>query len=270
MASISALYIYPVKSLGGIEVESALLSDRGFQYDRRFMLVDDSGRFLSQREYPHMALLQATLDAGSLFVFSKNNPADRVNIPLDPAPNISLTVTVWDDTMPALLVDLKLDAWFSARLGIPCRLVYMPDSTHREVDPRYAANREITSFSDAYPLLLIGQASLDDLNTRLEQPVPMNRFRPNIVVTGWEPYEEDEIREFSVNGIDFKAVKPCARCVLTTINQETAEKGKDPLKTLAGYRTVNKKVLFGQNLLYNGNGYLQKGMELHFLRNSTI
>jgi uncharacterized protein YcbX len=146
----------------------------------------------------------------------------------------------------------------------------MPDYSRREVDPDYAPNKEITSFSDAYPLLLIGQASLDDLNKRLAEPVPMNRFRPNIVVEGWEPYEEDTIRKFSIGDVEFEAVKPCARCVLTTINQDTAEKGKDPLKTLASYRSRNNKVLFGQNLLYNGEGYLQKGMELHFLRASTM
>ena len=268
MAKISGLFIYPIKSLGGIEVASALLTDRGFQYDRRWMLIDSDGRFLTQREYPVMALLQVALEQEGLRVYHKKNPAVSIHIPFGQHDG-ETTVTVWDDTMPATLVGSEFDNWFSQQLELNCRLVYMPDSSHREVDPDYAHNKELTSFSDAYPLLLIGQASLDDLNTRLAEPVPMNRFRPNIVIEGWEPYEEDSIRNFNIGEIQFEAVKPCARCVLTTINQDTAEQGKDPLKTLASYRSKNNKVLFGQNLLYNGNGYLKKGMEVYFLRNST-
>jgi uncharacterized protein YcbX len=269
MATISGLFIYPIKSLGGIEIDSALLTDRGFQYDRRWMLIDSTGRFLTQREHPVMALLQVALEQDGLRVYHKKNPALSIHIPMEQQGG-ETTVTVWDDTMPATLVGSEFDNWFSQQLEMNCRLVYMPDYSRREVDPDYAPNKEITSFSDAYPLLLIGQASLDDLNTRLAEPVPMNRFRPNIVVEGWEPYEEDTIRKFSIGDVQFEAVKPCARCVLTTINQDTAEKGKDPLRTLASYRSRNNKVLFGQNLLYNGKGYLQKGMEVHFLRASTM
>ena len=268
MAKISGLFIYPIKSLGGIEVESALLTDRGFQYDRRWMLIDSAGRFLTQREHPVMALLQVALEQDGLKVYHKKNAAVSIRIPFEQQGE-ETTVTVWDDTMPASLVGSEFDNWFSQQLGMNCRLVFMPDYSRREVDPDYARNKELTSFSDAYPLLLIGQASLEDLNSRLEDPVPMNRFRPNIVIEGWEPYEEDSIREFNIGDIQFEAVKPCARCVLTTINQDTAEQGKDPLKTLAAYRSKNNKVLFGQNLLYNGQGYLKKGMEVHFLRNST-
>lgn len=270
MATISGLFIYPIKSLGGIEMESAQLTDRGFQYDRRWMLIDYSGRFLTQREHPVMALLQVKLESHVLRVFHKKDPGAYIQIPLEQQDGEQVSVTVWEDTMPAHLAGPNFDTWFSQQLKMPCRLVYMPDFCRREVDPDYAHNKEITSFSDAYPLLLIGQASLDDLNTRLAVPVPMNRFRPNMVVEGWEPYEEDTIRKFSIGDVAFEAVKPCARCVLTTINQDTAEKGKDPLKTLASYRSRNNKVLFGQNLLYNGKGYLQKGMEVHFLRASTM
>lgn len=268
MAKISGLFIYPIKSLGGIEVESALLTDRGFQYDRRWMLIDSAGRFLTQREHPVMVLLQVALEQDGLQVYHKKNAAVSIRIPFEQQGG-ETTVTVWDDTMLASLVGSEFDNWFSQQLGMNCRLVFMPDYSHREVDPDYARNKELTSFSDAYPLLLIGQASLEDLNSRLEDPVPMNRFRPNIVIEGWEPYEEDSIREFNIGDIQFEAVKPCARCVLTTINQDTAEQGKDPLKTLAAYRSKKNKVLFGQNLLYNGNGYLKKGMKVHFLRNST-
>ncbi len=263
MASISGLFIYPIKSLGGIELDTVWVTDRGFQYDRRWMLVDAAGRFLTQREYPKMALLQVQLEGDQLLVYHKTKPAESFRIPMAAPPaSPELIVQIWEDTVPAVSVMEAADHWFSRQLGMDCRLVYMPDSSRREVDPRYAANKEITSFSDAYPILLIGQASLNDLNTRLERPVPMNRFRPNLVVEGWAPYEEDWVGTFKAGTILFKAVKPCARCVLTTIDQDTAEKGKDPLATLAGYRTQQKKVVFGQNLLHNGQGYLQKGMEL--------
>jgi uncharacterized protein YcbX len=152
-----------------------------------------------------------------------------------------------------------VDAWFTKQLGLSCRLVYMPESTHRFVDSRYAHHKEITSFSDGYPLLLIGQASLDDLNSRLPAPLPMNRFRPNIVFTGGTAFLEDSMKQFEINGIRFFGVKPCARCIITTIDQQTAEKAKEPLKTLSSYRMKNNKVYFGQNLLYEGTGVISIG-----------
>lgn len=265
MAIISGLFIYPVKSLGGIEMDSVPVTDRGFQYDRRWMLVDKTGRFLSQREHPAMALLQCELEEEGLRVVHRKEADDFIKIPFDTDTGETAEVTVWDDTMIAVKSGAQFDQWFSQRLGMDCYLVHMPDTTRRVVDARYTSQEEITSFSDAYPMLLIGQASLDDLNNRLQDPVPMNRFRPNIVVEGWAPYEEDTIRFFQAGSIRLEAVKPCARCVLTTIDQETGLKGKDPLKTLASYRTQNKKVLFGQNLIYSGSGLLKKGMEVRVI-----
>ncbi len=147
-----------------------------------------------------------------------------------------------------------------------CRLVYMPDATNRRVDKAYASYDEITSFSDAYPISLIGQLSLDDLNTRLQEPVPINRFRPNIVFTGGEPFEEDTMEEFSINDIKFSGVKLCARCVVTTINQDDGEKGNEPLKTLATYRMRNNKIYFGHNLLHKGSGVISVGDELEIIK----
>jgi uncharacterized protein len=175
-------------------------------------------------------------------------------------------VQVWDDRCSAIAVSAEADAWFSRLLGQPCRLVFMPDETHRPVDREYAIDGEITSFSDAYPFLLVGKASLDDLNSRLEVPVPMDRFRPNIVFTGGQPFEEDEFHHFRINAIDFFGVKPCARCSVTTINQRTSEQGKEPLKTLAGYRSRNNKVLFGQNLVHKGRGMISTGQLLQVVR----
>jgi hypothetical protein len=148
----------------------------------------------------------------------------------------------------------EADEWFSRMLSFRCRLVYMPDSSHRLVDQQYAHRQEVTSFSDAFPLLLIGQASLDDLNKRLPSPLPMDRFRPNIVFSGGEPYQEDNMPHFQISGISFFGVKPCARCVITTIDQSTAGKSKEPLRTLNGYRARNNKIYFGQNLLFGGVG----------------
>jgi uncharacterized protein YcbX len=141
----------------------------------------------------------------------------------------------------------------------------MPDQTQRLIDVTYANNNEITSFSDGYPLLLIGQASLEDLNNRLAEPVAMNRFRPNIVFTGGTAFQEDNMKAFEISGINFYGVKPCARCVITTIDQSTGLKGKEPLKTLSTYRSRNNNIYFGQNLLYNGTGSLKIGDRINLL-----
>lgn len=249
MLTVSALYIYPIKSLGGISLTTATLTERGFQYDRNWMLVDSQNRFLTQREVPEMALLQTSLRDDSLFIQHKHT-ADSIKIPFEPKGD-TCTVTVWDDVCEGRFVSPQADQWFSDKLSIPCRLVYMPESTRRRVDPHYAHGEEITSFSDGFPLLMIGQASLDDLNSRLPQPLCMERFRPNIVFTGGSPFQEDEMAEFSIAGIRFYAVKPCARCIITTIDPLSGEKGKEPLRTLSTYRRHNNKLYFGQNLLFD-------------------
>ncbi|WP_205512350.1 MOSC domain-containing protein [Longitalea arenae] len=259
MLTVSELYIYPIKSLGGIAVNSAILTDRGFAYDRRWMLVDENDRFLSQREVSSMALLKVALSGEGLLVKNTAVASTEYLVPFEPANSETITVTVWSNHCRAQRVSEAADAWFSEQLGLRCKLVYMTDSTRRYVDGRYARNKEITSFSDAYPLLLIGQASLDDLNSRLESPVPMNRFRPNIVFTGGTPFQEDSMKHFDINGISFFGVKPCSRCVITTIDQQTAEKAKEPLKTLGTYRVKNKKIIFGQNLLFQGSGSITIG-----------
>ncbi|WP_207514864.1 MOSC domain-containing protein [Longitalea luteola] len=259
MLTVSELYIYPIKSLGGIAVNTATLTDRGFQYDRRWMLVDENDRFLSQREISAMALLKVQLTDGGLLVQNTGVPGAELLIPFEPASLETFMVTVWSNHCRAQKVSDRANAWFSEQLGLPCKLVYMPDTTRRYVDGRYAHNKEITSFSDGYPLLLISQASLDDLNSRLEIPVPMNRFRPNIVFKGGAAFLEDSMKQFQINGVSFFGVKPCSRCVITTIDQQTAEKAKEPLRTLSTYRTKNKKILFGQNLLFHGTGSISIG-----------
>ncbi|WP_134092019.1 MOSC domain-containing protein [Olivibacter sp. XZL3] len=264
MLTISELFVYPIKSLGGVSLRQAHVTDRGLQYDRRWMLIDSQNRFLTQREYPQMALLTVLIGADGLSVVHPE--MGTIRIPFESAYSDAEEVRIWEDCCTAVLMGSDFDAWFSEALGMNCRLVYMPDSTERQVDQRYAAKGAITSFSDAYPFLLIGQASLDDLNRRLETPLPMNRFRPNIVFTGAEPFEEDRMNHIRIGDkIDFYGVKLCARCVMTTIDQQSGEKSKEPLKTLASYRSKNKKILFGQNLVHQGNGTIEVGDSLEVL-----
>ncbi len=162
--------------------------------------------------------------------------------------------------MAAVEVSAEANAWFSRLLELNCRLVFMPPDVHRPVDSKYAHAQEPVSFADSYPYLLIGQESLRNLNMRLTEPVPMNRFRPNLVFSGGEAFSEDTWQKFRIGNQSFEAVKPCARCVLTTIDQQTAEKGPEPLRTLATYRLKNNKVLFGQNVLPRSDArYIQVG-----------
>ena len=196
---ISEIYIYPIKSLGGIQVPSAEVMARGLRYDRRWMLVDEQGRFLTQRQHTQMALLQVSLLQEGLLVSHKQGLLEPLFVSFaseDVGPE--LQVTVWDDTVTAREVGPAINAWFTRALGMPARLVHMPEQAHRPVDPRYATNGEEVSFADGYPFLIIGQASLDDLNSRLEQPVPMNRFRPNFVFRGGKPFEEDSWSKFVI------------------------------------------------------------------------
>ncbi|MGK9119520.1 MOSC domain-containing protein [Olivibacter jilunii] len=268
MLTISELFIYPVKSLGGISLSEAEVTDRGFKYDRRWMLIDENNQFLTQRVHPQMALFKLEIGGDGLSV---THPEwGKIRIPFEPVDAQFSEVVIWEDTCQAVSVSREVDAWFSDALGLTCRLVYMPDSITREVDQRYAPKGMITSFSDAYPFLIIGQASLDDLNARLEIALPMNRFRPNIVFTGGTAFEEDRMNHIRIGGtIDFYGVKLCARCVMTTIDQQSAKKAKEPLKTLASYRSREKKILFGQNLIHQGSGFVKVGDPLEVLSTHT-
>jgi uncharacterized protein YcbX len=269
MYTVSLLFIYPVKSLSGIEVSSALLTDRGFEFDRRWMLVDENNRFITQRDFPELALLKVKIIHDGLQIIHKPSE-EQIIIPFKPIVHQDyLFVTVWDDLCMAQPVSNEINEWFSRILSFKCKLVYMPDEVHRKVDLNYAVNNEITSFSDGYPLLMIGQASLDELNSRLTKPLPINRFRPNIVFTGGTPHEEDILEHFTINDINLYGVKPCARCTITTINHETAEKGKEPLKTLAKYRAKNNNIYFGQNVLHSGYGEIKVGDEIKVVKKAA-
>jgi uncharacterized protein len=247
---ISEINIYPIKSLGGISLSESLLEDRGLQYDRRWMLVDENNKFITQRKYSALALLKVRLKGEVLEVFNATHGEQRFTIGENTGEK--MYVEIWDSTCQAVEVSKEANNYFSSYLNMKVKLVHMPDESLRQVDKDYAKNEEIVSFADAFPILLIGQASLDDLNSRLPSPVPMNRFRPNIVVSTSVPFDEDTWGNFSLGNAKFSAAKPCARCVLTTVNQATGIKGIEPLKTLTQYRNFNNKVLFGQNLLFRG------------------
>lgn len=268
MFKVSALYIYPVKSLGGIQLQQAEVTDRGFKFDRRWLLVDSKNRFMTQRDFAGMALLKVAITPDSLLI-THTPDADTINIPFEPGTDDIFDVTIWESTCPAIRVSDEADEWFSAKLNNNCKLVFMPEDTHRKVDPRYAHNDEITTFADDYPFLLISEESLNDLNGRLAEALPMNRFRPNIVFSGGEPYAEDLFNKFSINSVRFQGVKLCARCVMTTIDQDTAVKHKEPLKTLAGYRRKGQKIMFGQNLLHSGTGIIRLGDSLDLISQHT-
>jgi uncharacterized protein YcbX len=211
------------------------------------MLVDAQNQFITQRKLAKMALLKVSIEQNGLLVTAPDMLP--LQVPFVPQTDVLLKVTVWDDTCRAVMVSNEANQWFSKALQKECKLVYMPDDALRPVDERYAKNNEIVNFADAYPFLLIGEGSLSDLNSRLLQPVPMNRFRPNLVINTTEPYAEDNWQSVSIGSATFRLVKPCARCILTTIDQQTGIAGKEPLKTLSSYRTFNNKVLFGQNVL---------------------
>ena len=258
--NLSELNIYPVKSLKGIALQSATVEARGLQYDRRWMLVDEDRQFITQREVPKMALVNIAVDRDGV-IASVNG--DKIHLTNELTSGETATVKIWNSSVKGAFYPREVDEWFSDAIGSSCRLVLMPESTKRTVNPDYAVRKfqDTVSFADGYPFLLIGEASLADLNSRLDEPVPMNRFRPNFVVSGSEPFEEDTWKRIRIGSTEFHIVKPCARCVLTTVDQATGQKtGKEPLKTLSEYRNRNGNVLFGQNLIAEtAGGFVRLG-----------
>jgi uncharacterized protein len=245
--TLSEIWIYPIKSLGGIRLSRAKVFEKGLEYDRRWMLIDEKGQFMTQRVYHQMALFKQQIDGDDLVV---QFDTDILRISLQVSfIDIPLRSNVWDDAVTVFEVKKVYSAWFSKRLGIACRLVVFPELNVRPVDKQYKINDEHVSLADAYPFLIIGQSSLNDLNVRLAEPVSINRFRPNFVFTGGEPYEEDGWKSFTIGNNRFVGVKPCSRCIMTTVNQDTAEKGREPLLTLSKYRKQGEKILFGQNVI---------------------
>lgn len=261
--TLTAINIYPVKSCRGITLHTADLDRWGLQSDRNWMVVNSEGKFLSQREVPRLALVETTVKTDELHLRALGQ--ETLVVPVLSDSDSSIEVEVWGHRCRAIDQGETAAVWLSNFLGLPCRLVRIGADYDRPVGQAAAVNAQV-GFADAYPLLLISEASLADLNQRLPAPLPMNRFRPNLVVSGCEPYAEDSWRQIRINQILFDVAKPCERCIITTTNQTTATReGSEPLKTLATYRKVRGGVIFGQNLIHHSPGTLQVGNSIEVL-----
>ncbi len=260
VASVAELLIYPVKSLAGDTHATAPVEPTGLAGDRRWMVIDPAGRFITQREHPGMALLHPRL-AGNALVLSAPGMAELV-VPLAHG-GTARPVTVWRDTVPAHDAGDTAAAWLTAAIGPRCRLVHLADQAARPLRPDFARDtREVVSFADGFPLLLASLTSLADLNGRLARPVPMSRFRPNLVVTDAPAWAEDSWRRVRIGTAIFRVAKPCDRCVMTTIDQRTGLQpdGHEPLRTLATFRRDHKGgIMFGQNLVPEQCGVIAVG-----------
>lgn len=257
---LSQLYVYPIKSTGGIALDNATADRRGLRYDRRWMLVDDSGGFMSQRKFPRMALIHPVLKSDHLLVEAPGMPA--LEVPLGSPGGQRTLADIWGDAVGVSPVGPDANRWFSEFLNMACSLVHLPDDSIRPVDSHYGRPEDSVSLVDGFPFLLISEASLEDLNSHLEEPLPMNRFRPNLVVRGCKPFAEDGWRRVRMGQLVFRVVKPCARCSITTVDQTKGVRGREPLRTLARYRKVGSKVLFGQNLIHDATGTVRVGDSL--------
>ncbi len=255
---ISEIYIYPVKSLGGISLQSAMLFRSGFQFDRQWMVVEPDGTFMTQRQYPQMALIETAFDGNRLVLSTFGMESLVVEEPANCLDNIK--TEVWGDAINATKHDAVTAQWLSQALDAPCELVSFPADETRQCDTRFANSGEHTKFADGFPLLLVSQESLDDLNRRLEIPVGMDRFRPNIVVKGCDAFAEDNWRKICVNDINLRFAKPCARCAVPTVNQQTgALSGPEPIHTLFTYRQRAGEVYFGMNVIPENEGMIGVG-----------
>lgn len=238
---------------------SARVMEKGLDHDRRWMLVDENGVFMTQRVHHRMALFKLHPENGSFVI---RHEGESLKMPDRAVEGTSRTVGIWDDQVEVLEAPSEVNAWFTKYLGLNCHLVAFPEENARPVDPDYRLAEENVSLADGYPLLVIGQASLNDLNGRLEKPVPMNRFRPNLVFTGGKPYEEDQWKRFTIGSESFMGVKTCARCVTTTVDQESGVMGREPLLTLSRYRKDKDRILFGQNVIPLDRGQIREGDEI--------
>lgn len=261
MGTLASIHIYPLKGCRAVDLGEAAVEPWGLAGDRRWLLVDSDFRFINQRRHASMARLAVRYGPGAgITVSSDGCPPVFIAIP---APAELLKVTVWRSTVLAAAAGPEADAWFSAYLGEPVRLVYLDDPARRAVDPQFGADGDVVSFADGFPLLLTSMSSLGQLGQWLaaegEQPVPMNRFRPSVVVAGCEPWAEDRWRRIRIGAVSFRVAKPCGRCVVTTTDQLTGERGTQPLKILSARRRFGRSLVFGQNLIPDSPGLIRVG-----------
>ncbi len=256
--SVSALNVYPVKSCAGIALNEAQLDARGIRFDRNWMFVNSEGKLLTQRDDSRLALIRTRLTQNALVLSAPKVPEQEV---LFSQTGETRAVTVWRSDCLAIDQGNQVAEWISQYLGAPTRLVRIAENFVRKLNPEFSRRAtDQTAFADGYPHLLISEASLSYLNTRLANPLPMNRFRPNIVLQGCEPHAEDSWDVISIGSMAFDVAKPCGRCIVTTTNQETGERGDEPLRTLATYRKSDRfGIMFGQNLIHQTAGMIRVG-----------
>ncbi len=265
-ASVSSITIYPIKSTAGTSLNCADVERRGLSDDRRWLVVDARGEFMTGRKHPRMLLMAAAVRDRALSIEAPGMPPLAIDDARGQGP--ASDVQIWRDRVSARAVAPEADAWLSDFLGVECQLVYMPSTFERAVDPDFARPGDSVSFADGYPLLLIGDASLADLNTRAPIEVEMRRFRPNVTVAGCAPFAEDIWRRIRIGDVIFEGPKLCDRCVMTTIDPQRAavHPDKEPLRTLAGYRRHPQAgILFGLNLIPRSGGTISVGDPIEVL-----
>lgn len=264
MTSLASLHYYPIKACRGHATDAAFVERRGLAHDRRFLVVNPEGIAVTQRDVSALALVTPNLTDTGLSLSAPKMAG--LSIPIA-ASGTMKRVRVWSSNVKAIDQGEPVAEWFSTYLGRPVRLVYMPETSIRRVDTRYAVLRgDHVSFADGYPILIASQESLDDLNARLETPLPMNRFRPNLIVKDCAPFEEDTWKRIRIGEVELALVKRCSRCEVTTIDQATIVRGKEPLKTLATFRRIHSnKVMFGMNAIPLKEGRLEVGDTIEVL-----
>jgi len=264
MITVSSLIYYPIKACRGFEVDSSCVSRMGLEHDRRMMVVTPKGEFLTQREFPRLAWVTPKLMNGVLELSAPNYESIQFGVQ---TLGTAWFVDIWKSKhVNAIDQGEEAALWFSDWLGTEVRLVHIADGYKRLVNETYAVNPDDhTGFADGYPILLASEEGLQDLNSHLDAPVPMNRFRPNVVVKGCRPFEEDTWNRIRIGDVELAVVKPCARCVVTTIDKDTLEQSKEPLKTLGKYRKHELGAIFGQNVIPLGGGSIRLGMNVEIL-----
>jgi uncharacterized protein len=273
-ATVASIHIYPVKAGRAIDLAEAEVEPCGLAGDRRWLVTDPDGQFITQRAEPTLALVGACYDAaGNLHLSAPGQPPLPVAAPAESRGAEMLWVRVWQSKVRAAAAGDQADAWFSGYLGRPVRLVHLDDPTRRQVDPEFGVPGDRVSFADGYPLLLTSMGSLDALSRWLiedAQPaVPMTRFRPSVVVAGPAPWAEDGWRRIQIGPVRFRVAKPCGRCVVTTIDQQTAERGRQPLAMLGRRRRFGQRLVFGQNLIPDATGTIRVGDPVRVLDAGT-
>jgi uncharacterized protein YcbX len=260
---VTGLYRYPVKSARGVSLPEARLGWMGIEGDRRWAILGSDGKVITQRDCPALATLAVRRTRGGIRLSAPGCPDLAVDRP-SPGSR-SARIDIWGDVTEGVHADSHTGDWLLRFLGRQACLVFMPEEIQRSVDRRYGGPGDRVGFADGYPFLLTSEASLADLNARLDAPVPMDRFRPNLVVDGEAGFEEDDWVRIRVGKITFRVVKACPRCVVTTVDQRTGIPGREPLRALAEFRKRDGRVLFGQNLIHDQRGMLRVGDEVEVL-----